>query len=89
MELLRRHLHFDKVKNAENVNETFPMAINIAAGVDYVFSDLFTFFVSFENLLKNSLITYDDCPSGLFKIIFGATVTPDKWIEKDLQNELV
>ncbi|MDR2402376.1 MAG: hypothetical protein LBD32_02870 [Cytophagales bacterium] len=74
-------------KNSENVNEILPASFNIGVGVDYIFSDLFTFFLNCENLLKNSLVKYDDWPSGMLKIIFGVTVTPDKWIEKDLQNE--
>ena len=76
-----------KNKNSENEHEVLPLSFNIGVGVDYIFSDLFTFFFNCENLLKNSLAKYDDCPAGMLKIIFGMTMTPDRWIEKDLGNE--
>ena len=45
-------------------------------GVDYVYSDLLTFFVN-----------CGDC--GGLRIVFGTSITPDKWIEKDFNHQLV
>ena len=45
-------------------------------GVDYVYSDLLTFFVNCGNC-------------GGLRIVFGTSITPDKWIEKDFNNQLV
>ena len=70
-------------KDSDDDNEIFPLSFNIGLGGDYVFSELFTFFLDIENLLMNTLTRYDNCPVGRLKIILGASITPDRWIDKE------
>ncbi len=59
---------------------------NLGLGADYLFSDMFGFFFSIENILKNKMIKCDGMPDGLMKFIFGVSIVPDRWLEKNPES---
>lgn len=85
-------------KKNNNEDKILPPGVNIGCEIDYIFSDLYTFFLRCDNLLLNDLLKYD-VPSSFpsteasftdfWKVIFGITITPDQWMVKYLDNDSV